>query len=128
MNNFRFQISPTDLLCKSKTWGLRKFKLWISTLIITVMASPAFAGETPQLDTGDTAWMIVATALVLFMTIPGLSLFYAGLVRKKNVLSIFVQCFAITCLITILWVAYGYSIAFNTTGMVEGTLNFHSFF
>ncbi|RTZ64082.1 MAG: ammonia channel protein, partial [Verrucomicrobia bacterium] len=54
-------------------------------------------------DSGDTAWMIVATALVLFMTIPGLSLFYGGLARRKNVLSILVQCFAITCLMTILW-------------------------
>ena len=62
-------------------------------------------------DTGDTAWMIVATALVLFMTIPGLSLFYGGLVRGRNILSILVQCFAITCLMSILWVAYGYSLS-----------------
>ncbi|HDH34003.1 MAG TPA: ammonium transporter [Nitrospirae bacterium] len=86
------------------------------------------AQESPSIDSGDTAWMIVATALVLFMTIPGLALFYGGLVRKKNVLSIFVQCFAITCLMTILWVAYGYSIAFDSTGMVEGIFNFHSLF
>ena len=105
-------------------------KKLITTFVFSLLLLPATvpAQETPSIDSGDTAWMIVATALVLFMTIPGLSLFYAGLVRKKNVLSIFVQCFAITCLITILWVAYGYSIAFNTTGMVEGTLNFHSFF
>ncbi len=62
---------------------------------------------------GNTAWMIVATALVLFMTIPGLSLFYGGLVRAKNVLSILVQCFAITCLMTILWLIYGYSLAYG---------------
>ncbi len=65
-------------------------------------------------DSGDTAWMIVATALVLFMTIPGLSLFYGGLARRKNVLSILVQCFAITALMTLLWTIYGYSMA--TTG------------
>ena len=67
--------------------------------------------EVATLDSGDTAWMIVATLLVLFMTIPGLSLFYGGLVRAKNILSILVQCFAITCLMTILWLVYGYSLA-----------------
>jgi ammonium transporter, Amt family len=70
----------------------------------------------PELNSGDTAWMIVATALVLFMTIPGLSLFYGGLVRSKNILSILVQCFAITGVMSILWVVYGYSLAFNTEG------------
>jgi len=65
------------------------------------------------LKDGDTAWMIVATALVLFMTIPGLSLFYGGLARRKNVLSILVQCFAITCVMSILWLAYGYSLAYQ---------------
>jgi hypothetical protein len=79
-------------------------------------------------DSGDTAWMIVATALVLFMTLPGLSLFYGGLVRGRNVLSILVQCFAIASLMTILWVIYGYSVAFDTTGMVKGTTNLNSFF
>ena len=64
--------------------------------------APAAAEEAATLNSGDTAWMIVATALVLFMTIPGLSLFYGGLARTKNVLSILVQCFAITCLMTIL--------------------------
>ncbi len=74
-------------------------------------AAPAKAAAT--LDSGDTAWMIVATVLVLFMTIPGLSLFYGGLVRAKNILSILVQCFAITCLMTILWLVYGYSLAYG---------------
>lgn len=98
------------------------------TLILLMMPAAALAGEEASIDSGDTAWMIVATALVLFMTIPGLSLFYAGLVRKKNVLSIFVQCFAITCLMTLLWVVYGYSVAFDSTGMTEGVFNFHSLF
>ncbi len=79
-----------------------------------------------DLDTGDTAWMIVATLLVLLMTIPGLSLFYAGMVRSKNVLSVMMQCFAITCLMSVIWVVYGYSLAFDATGMVEGTVNFNS--
>jgi Amt family ammonium transporter len=71
--------------------------------------------------------MIVATVLVLFMTIPGLSLFYAGMVRQKNALSVLMQCFAITALITVLWVVYGYSMAFSTTGMEKGVLNLNSF-
>ena len=74
-------------------------------------------------DSGDTAWMIVATALVLFMTIPGLSLFYGGLARRKNVLSILVQCFAITCLMTILWTIYGYSLAYTDGNKFIGGLD-----
>ena len=79
-----------------------------------------------MIDTGDTAWMIVAGVLVLFMTIPGLSLFYGGLVRQKNVLSVLVQCFVLAGVITVLWVVYGYSLAFNTDGMEKDTFNLHS--
>jgi len=79
------------------------------------------------LNSGDTAWMLTATALVLFMTIPGLALFYAGMVRSKNVLSVMMQCFAITALMSLLWFAYGYSLAFDTTGMEAGVTNFSSF-
>ena len=81
----------------------------------------------PTADTGDTAWMITATVLVLFMTIPGLALFYAGMVRQKNALSVLMQCFAITALVSVLWVIYGYSLAFDTTGMEVGVVNLHSF-
>jgi ammonium transporter, Amt family len=81
----------------------------------------------PTLNSGDTAWMLTSTALVLFMTIPGLALFYAGMVRAKNVLSVLMQCFAITALVTVLWALYGYSLAFSTGGMEKGVLNFHSF-
>jgi len=84
---------------------------------LLVMTGTAVADE---LNTGDTAWMLTATALVLFMTIPGLSLFYAGMVRSKNVLSVFMQCFAITGLVTILWVIVGYSIAFGGEGPFWG--------
>lgn len=80
-----------------------------------------------ELDSGDTAWMITATVLVLLMTIPGLSLFYAGMVRSKNVLSIMMQCFAITGLMTIIWMLWGYSMAFDTTGMEAGVINLNSF-
>ena len=78
-------------------------------------------------DSGDTAWMLTATALVLLMTIPGLSLFYAGMVRQKNALSVLMQCFAITALMSVLWMIYGYSLAFDTTGMEAGTVNLASF-
>ena len=71
---------------------------------------------TAVVNGADTAWVIVATALVLFMTLPGLALFYGGLVRSKNVLSVFVQCFALTGVMTLLWVAYGYSLAFGNGG------------
>ena len=83
--------------------------------------------ETPTLDSGDTAWMLTATVLVLFMTIPGLALFYGGMVRSKNVLSVLMQCFAVTGLMTVLWTVYGYSLAFDTTGMVAGEVNLNSF-
>jgi Amt family ammonium transporter len=83
------------------------------------------AAETPPaptLDTGDTAWMLTSTAIVLIMTIPGLALFYGGMVRKKNVLSVVMQCFAITCLITLIWFAVGYSLAFTDGGSLNSYL------
>jgi Amt family ammonium transporter len=73
-----------------------------------------------EADSGDTAWMIVATSLVLLMTIPGLALFYGGLTRKKNVLSVLVQCFACTALMSLLWVLYGYSFATSGNGLFFG--------
>jgi Amt family ammonium transporter len=78
-------------------------------------------------DSGDTAWMLTATMLVLLMTIPGLALFYGGMVRAKNLLSVLMQCFAITALISVLWMLYGYSMAFSTQGMHAGVTNLHSF-
>jgi Amt family ammonium transporter len=74
------------------------------------------------LSGGDTAWILTSTALVLFMTIPGLSLFYGGLVRTKNVLSVLVQCLVLTCLMSVIWLAVGYSLAFDSTGMTEGVV------
>ena len=76
-----------------------------------------------SLDSGDSAWILTATALVLFMTIPGLALFYGGLVRSNNVLSVLLQCFAITCLVTILWLIAGYSLAFGDSLAVVGDLS-----
>ncbi|MBL4584868.1 MAG: ammonium transporter [Pseudomonadales bacterium] len=80
----------------------------------TLLLLPAFAiAEEAQLNGADTSWILVSTALVLFMTLPGLALFYGGLVRVKNVLSVLIQCFAITGIVTVLWVVLGYSLAFG---------------
>ena len=98
---------------------MKKYILALSALLgfgSTLMAQTAPA-VTPVLDSGDTAWMIVATALVLFMSIPGLALFYGGLVRRKNVLSVFMQIFIIVAIISIEWVAFGYSNAFGSSSI-----------
>ena len=84
--------------------------LLMQASVVCAQAAPAPA---PKLDPANTAWMLTAAVLVLFMTLPGLALFYAGLVRAKNVLSVLMQCFAITCVVTLAWVAVGYSIAFG---------------
>ena len=96
-------------------------------LVLGEEAAAAAEAAAPTLSSGDTAWMLTSTALVLFMTIPGLALFYSGLVRSKNVLSVMMQTFAITGLITVLWALYGYSLAFDTTGMEAGVVNLYSF-
>lgn len=88
-------------------------------LALILLTIPATA-HADGLDSGDTAWMITATALVLFMTIPGLALFYGGLVRAKNILSVLMQCFTITALMTILWVVAGYTISFGEGGAFMG--------
>src|ERR1700712_1966854 len=97
------------------------------SLVTPGLAMAADEVAAPVLNSGDTAWMLTSTALVLFMTVPGLALFYGGMVRSKNVLSVMMQCFAITGLITLLWVVYGYSMAFDTTGMEANVVNFNSF-
>jgi ammonium transporter, Amt family len=83
---------------------------------------PCAALAQESLNAGDTAWLLTATALVLFMTVPGLALFYAGLVRSKNVLSVLMQCFAITSLASILWLIYAYSLAFTDGGAVNSVI------
>jgi Amt family ammonium transporter len=89
------------------------------------MAVPASAAEivtTSTIQSGDTAWILTSTALVLFMMLPGLALFYAGLVRARNVLSIFMQCFVLTCALSLLWLVCGYSLAFSDGGSLFGGL------
>jgi Amt family ammonium transporter len=90
-----------------------------------VLSSLAFPSVSlaQQIDTGDTAWMLTSSALVLFMLLPGLSLFYAGLVRSKNVLSVLMQCFAIACVMSLLWFAVGYSLVFSGDGALIGNLD-----
>ena len=91
----------------------------ISAGLLVLGAPQAAWAEGDALSAGDTSWMLTSSVLVLFMTIPGLSLFYAGLVRAKNVLSVMMQCFAVTCLITILWTLYGYGLAFGDGGGLD---------
>ena len=91
--------------------------------LFTMLASlPAMAADA-KIDTGDTAWMMTSTALVLMMAIPGLALFYAGMVRKKNVLAMMMQCFAICSLVTVLWMVVGYSLAFGEGNSVIGNFS-----
>src|SRR4029079_3719501 len=86
------------------------------------ISSGASAADKPAIDTGDTAWLLIATALVLMMNIPGLALFYAGMVRKKNVLATAVQAFAVAALVTVLWFAFGYSLAYTDGGALNGAI------
>jgi Amt family ammonium transporter len=92
--------------------------------VALLAAMPAMAqDEGPKIDTGDTAWMLTSTALVLMMTIPGLALFYAGMVRKKNVLATMMQSFAITAIVTVVWAVIGYSLAFGEGNAYVGDLS-----
>ena len=97
----------------------------IASAVALVVATPAFAqADASKLDSGDTAWMLVATALVLMMTVPGLVLFYGGMVRKKNVLSTVMQSFAVCCLASVLWMIVGYSLAFAEGNMFVGGFDY----
>ena len=95
---------------------MRKLNNFVTAF--TLLFLPVIA-RADTLDTGDTAWILTSTALVLFMTLPGLALFYGGLVRAKNVLSVLMQCFAIACIVSILWVIYGYSLSFGDGGSMN---------
>ncbi len=99
--------------------------LWLAMAV--VFFAPGVVHAADGIDSGDTSWILVSTAFVLFMNIPGLALFYGGLVRSKNVLSILMQCLALTAVITLVWLVCGYSLAFDTTGMEEGKVGLRSF-
>ncbi|GAA6139762.1 ammonium transporter [Arenicella sp. 4NH20-0111] len=98
-------------------------KYFKQTLVLCTTALAPFAAFADELNSGDTAWMLTSSALVLFMLLPGLSLFYAGLVRSKNVLSVLMQCFSIACAMSILWFLVGYSLAFSGDGAWIGNLD-----
>ena len=109
------------------TLSLRRFAPLVTLAVATLAASPALAeAAPPKVDAADTAWMIAATALVLMMTIPGLALFYCGMVRKKNVLAIMAQSLLCAALCSVLWAVAGYSLAFNGDGAIIG--NFEKVF
>jgi ammonium transporter, Amt family len=92
-----------------------------AALAVAMAPAMSFAAtDTPKLDSGDTAWMLTATAIVLLMTIPGIALFYGGMVRKKNILTTLMQSFAICCLVSVLWMVIGYSLAFSAGGSFVG--------
>ncbi len=101
---------------------MRLFPLALGALFAGAMPHTAFAtsANTAAIDSGDTAWILTATALVLMMTLPGLALFYAGLVQAKNVVSVLMHHFALACLLSVLWVVAGYSLAFSGDGAWVG--------
>ncbi|NVN36530.1 ammonium transporter [Komagataeibacter swingsii] len=103
----------------------RQFGPAAATVALSMGSLPAMAADAPPaaIDTGDTAWMLVSTSLVLMMTIPGLALFYAGMVRKKNVLATLMQSFSICCIMTVVWMVLGYSLAFTSGNAFIGGLS-----
>ena len=95
---------------------IRNLKRLITALLTLITPSLAFSAEPQSLNMANTAWIITASILVLFMTLPGLALFYGGLVRTKNVLSVLMQCFTITCMVSLVWILFAYSLAFSDGG------------
>ena len=106
----------------------RRIAVPLAVAALLLLALPRLAAAQDGLSAGDTAWMLTSSVLVLFMTIPGLSLFYAGLVRSKNVLSVMMQCFAITCMVTVLWTVYAYGLAFGDGGVMNSFIGFGKLF
>jgi len=95
----------------------------LKKLLLITLGVFSISASAEGLDSGDTSWMLTSTALVLFMTLPGLALFYAGLVRSKNAVSVLMQCFTIACIASVIWVVYGYSLAFRGDGAFVGDLS-----
>ena len=95
----------------------------LKKLLLITLGVFSTSASAEGLDSGDTSWMLTSTALVLFMTLPGLALFYAGLVRSKNAVSVLMQCFTIACIASVIWVVYGYSLAFRGDGVFVGDLS-----
>lgn len=113
------EFEPVKPAKKHFKSGLKMKNLkFIAVFLTSILASSVASAD--ELNGANTAWLLTSTALVLFMTIPGLSLFYAGLVRSKNVLSVLMQCFALTCLMSLVWFVMGYTIAFGSDGVEQG--------
>ena len=112
-----------NLIFVSTHFKIGMFTMTKLILLVTSLLIPSLGFAEDSLNAADTAWILTATALVLFMTIPGLSLFYAGLARSKNVLSILMQCFSLTCMMSILWFVAGYSLAFGEGNGFIGNLD-----
>ncbi len=108
-------------------YSLKRILRSVAALLPFLLPAMAMGQDTSALDTGDTAWILTSSALVLFMTIPGLSLFYAGLVRGRNVLSVLMHCFVITALMSVIWLVVGYTMAFSTSGMEAGEIGLNAF-
>jgi len=105
-------------------------RVWLKTCVAVLLAAtPSLLCGQDQnvIDGGDSSWILISSALVLFMTIPGLAFFYAGLVRERNVLSVLMHCFVITALMSVLWLVCGYSLSFSTEGMAVGQKGVHAF-
>ncbi|HWD59976.1 MAG TPA: ammonium transporter, partial [Stellaceae bacterium] len=109
----------------SRGWGMarRGLRLFVAAIFgLGLTAGAAKAAPPPGLDSGATAWVLVASALVLFMTLPGLALFYGGLVRARNLLSVLMHCFVISCVVSLIWVLFGYSLVFEPGNALIGSL------
>ena len=92
------------------------YKITMRLMAVLIAIAPSAAMAEEPFNSANTGWILTSTALVLFMTLPGLALFYGGLVRSKNVLSVLMQCFTITCIASVLWFVVGYSMAFSEGG------------
>src|SRR5579885_1937761 len=99
----------------------RLARRWLPAALFLCAALPARSAEAGAVDTGGVAWVLTASALVLFMTLPGLALFYGGLVRARNLLSVLMHCFVIGCIVSILWVSFGYSLALGRGNALIGS-------
>ena len=111
-NSHRRNRRPSDLAIKRQPGGVQMKRTLSALAALAAVLCPALAAA-QEIDSGATAWMLTSTALVLLMTLPGLALFYGGLVRTRNVLSVLMQCFALCCVISLIWVVFGYSLAFD---------------
>ena len=122
------RLFPPEISMNCFNWPVSARTLFVLVWVASILSPQmAFAQDAPTLNAADTAWVLTSTALVLFMTIPGLALFYGGLVKSRNVLSLLMQCLALTAVLSLIWVVCGYSFAFDTTGMTKGSVTLNSF-